>query len=153
MTASDPHVLGPGLLPTPFTAEEIRASTGAGKTIRIRVEGPDGVTSERINRFMDPDAEGATLERWSRPDRGDLSSDRVTWVELQQHAAFDAETTTLTTETLSHPLGELACLRYETPDATFWFSPQHPGMPVRYESDGVVTTVVSIERPNVGPPA
>jgi len=153
MTASDPHVLGPGLLPTPFTAGEIRASTGAGKTIRLRVYLPDGGVLERVNRFVDPDAKGATLERWSQPDRSDVSSNRVTWIELQRHAAFDAETTTLSTETLSLPLGELVCLRYQTPDATFWFSPQHPGMPVRYESDGVVTTVVTIEHTNVGPPA
>ena len=34
----DPHVLGPGLLPTPFTADEIRVACGSGRTMRLLVE-------------------------------------------------------------------------------------------------------------------
>lgn len=143
---SDPHILGPGLLPTPFTADEIRDATGRGKTISIRIDLPDGSVAMRTNRFSETDAEGATLERWSTDAGTDLSANRVTWLELQQHAAFDAETTTLTNERIAIPLGELECLRYDTADGTFWFSPAHPGMPVQYESDGVRTTVVAIER-------
>ncbi|MBW8764304.1 MAG: hypothetical protein JF592_17290 [Microbacterium sp.] len=141
----DPHILGPGLLPTPFTAAEIRDATGRGKTIRIRIDLPDGTASSRYNRFSETDAEGATLERWSNDDRSDLSANRVTWLELQQHAAFDAETTSVSSETLSIPLGEVECLRYDTEDGTFWFSVAHPGMPVQYESGGVRTTVVGVE--------
>jgi hypothetical protein len=142
---SDPHILGPGLLPTPFTAAEIREATGAGKTISIRIELPDGTTTSRVNRFSETDADGATLERWSLDDRSDLSTNRVTWLELQQHAAFDAETTSVSTETLSIPLGEVECLRYDTEDGTFWVSIAHPGMAVQYESTGVRTTVVGVE--------
>lgn len=141
----DPHILGPGLLPTPFTAAEIRDATGHGKTISIRIDLPDGTVSSRYNRFSETDAEGATLERWSNDDRSDLSGNRVTWLELQQHAAFDAETTSVSSETLSIPLDELECLRYDTEDGTFWFSVAHPGMPVQYESGGVRTTVVGVE--------
>ncbi|WP_407358740.1 hypothetical protein LTA6_000913 [Microbacterium sp. LTA6] len=156
MSASDPHLIGPGLLPTPFTAAQIRDATGAGKTIRLRVELPDGSDFERVNRFRETDAEGATLDRWSSDAPDDVASGRVTWVELQGHAAFPAERTTLSTETLELPIGRVECLRYVTRDApdaepeTFWFSIAHPGMPVRYEApaDGGVirTTVVSIER-------
>ncbi|KRC61407.1 hypothetical protein ASE14_11050 [Agromyces sp. Root81] len=64
---SDPHVLGPGLLPTPFTADEIRAASGSGKLIRILVEQPDGETFERINHLIDCDDEGATVEHWPTP--------------------------------------------------------------------------------------
>ena len=142
---NDPHLLGPGLLPTPFTATEIRDATGRGKTIRIRIDLPDGTSSSRVNRFSETDAEGATLERWSAEDRSDLSANRVTWLELQRHAAFDAETTSVSTESLSIPLGEVECLRYDTEGGTFWFSLTHPGMPVQYESAGVRTTVVSVE--------
>jgi hypothetical protein len=145
MTASDPRMLGPGLLPTPFTADEIRDATGVGKTIRLRVDLPDGTRTSRVNRFIDVDAEGATLERWSRDGRSDLTVSRVTWRELQGHAAFDAATTTRSTETAALPLGDLVCLRYDTADGTFWFSPQHPGMPVRFESGGVRTAVESVE--------
>ncbi|MBO9627460.1 MAG: hypothetical protein J7484_13955 [Microbacterium sp.] len=143
---SDPRVLGPGLLPTPFTADEIRAAAGSGLTIGIRIDLPDGSTATRVNRFSETDADGATLERWSLADRSDVSADRVTWLDLQRHAAFDAATTTASTETLSTPLGDLACLRYDTEDGVYWFALAHPGMPVRYESDGVRTTVESIQR-------
>jgi hypothetical protein len=143
---SDPHILGPGLLPTPFTADEIRDATGSGTTIHLLLEGPDGPLGENINRFHDTDAEGATLDRWSPADPKAVVSDRVTWLDLQGHAAFDAETTTMATESLTTPLGDLTCRRYDTADGTFWFSSAHPGMPVVYESEGMRTTVLSIER-------
>ncbi|GAA1509929.1 hypothetical protein BJ978_001169 [Agromyces terreus] len=163
--ARDPHVLGPGLLPTPFTADEIRAATGEGKTIVLLVEAPDGSRFERVNRFGDCDAEGATLEQW-RLDAaggidGEATSERVAWRELQEHASFPAESTRRTTVTIETPLGRIECLRYEVgaaagesdadePVATFWFSPEHPGMPVRYEiptpAGTMRTTAIAIER-------
>ena len=33
MTAEDPHVLGPGLAPTPFTADEIRQGCRPGRPV------------------------------------------------------------------------------------------------------------------------
>ncbi|ANJ28437.1 hypothetical protein [Agromyces aureus] len=143
--ATEPHLLGPGLLPTPFTAGEIRAASGSGKRIRLLVEMPGGERFERVNRFVDLDDEGATLEQWrldaaGEPD-GEVTSERVTWRELQEHAAFPAEATARTSVVLASPLGTLDCLRYEVrhgegDDAsimTFWFALAHPGMPVRYE--------------------
>lgn len=158
---SDPHLLGPDLLPTPFTADEIRDAARGGKTIRMLIEEPDGRTQLRVNRFRDADDKGATLERWtSSPTgivEGEITRTSVTWRELQGHAAFPANLTTLSSETLDLPLGRVDCLRYEvreTADADpeiFWFATAHPGMPVRYESrvDGGIqrTTVVAIERP------
>jgi hypothetical protein len=145
MDTPDPHLLGPGLLPTPFTADEIREATGAGKTIRLLLEGPDGPLGEHVNRFHDTDAEGATLDRWNATDPKTVVSHRVTWLELQGHAAFDAETTSVSTVSLTSPLGDLTCRKYETGDGVFWFSIAHPGMPVQYESDGMRTTVLAIE--------
>lgn len=145
MDSSDPHVLGPGLLPTPFTADEIRDATGSGRLIRLRLEGPDGPLADHVNRFSETDAEGATLDRWAAADPKAVVSSRVTWVELQGHAAFDAATTSVSTLSLSSPLGELTCRRYDTDDGVFWFSIAHPGMPVQHESDGLRTTVLSIE--------
>lgn len=158
--SGDPHVLGPGLLPTPFTADEIRDASGSGKTIRILVEEPEDEAFERVNRFTECDDEGATLERWRvAPDGGvdgEIASARVTWLELQGHAAFPAERTTVDEETIDLPIGRVECLRYETrdeaPDAaaeTFWFARMFPGMPVRFESPTpagpVRTTVVAVE--------
>jgi len=161
MSDADPdaHLLGPGLLPTPFTADEIRRATGGGKTIRIEVENPDGTRTIRVNRFRETDAEGATLDRWAAGPTGivdgEIASSRVAWTDLQRHAAFPSDRTVLSTEALDLPIGRVDCLRYdvrETPDAepaTFWFSVAHPGMPVRFETaldDGIQrTTVIAIE--------
>jgi len=157
----DPHVLGPGLLPTPFTADDIRAGSGSGKTIRLLVEEPDGERFERINRFRDCDDEGATLERWRVAADGgvdgEIASGRVTWLELQGHAAFPVDGTRVSTETLELPIGRVECRRYDTPVdeeadaqlATFWFAVAYAGMPVRYEVPtpaGVQrTTMVEVE--------
>lgn len=156
----DPHLLGPGLLPTPFTAEEIRAASGTGKTIRLLVDLPDGARFERVNRFSDIDADGATLEQWRVDDAGQVdgvvTSERVTWRELQEHAAFPAEHATRSGTELETPMGVLDCLHYEVRHgdeppqlSRFWFARDYPGMPVRYEiptPSGVVrTTVTSIE--------
>ncbi|WP_435748817.1 hypothetical protein [Microbacterium sp. PMB16] len=118
MDATDPHVLGPGLLPL----------------------------GEHVNRFRETDAEGATLDRWDADDPKAVVSSRVTWAELQGHAAFDAATTSVSTVSLTTPLGDLTCRKYDTDDGVFWFSITHPGMPVQYESDGMRTTVLSIDR-------
>lgn len=167
-TSRDPHVLGPGLLPTPFTADEISRASGRGKLIRLLVELPDGERFERVNRFVDCDDEGAVLEQWRLDAAGDVDGpvERgcVTWVELQEHAAFPAEHTTRSGVTLELVLdGEataLDCLLYEVRHGDdvqvtrFWFALAYPGMPVRYEvptPTGVArTTVAAID---VTPPA
>jgi len=153
---TDAHVLGPDLLPTPFTAAEIREALGAGVTITLFVESPDGTEHERVHRFAQTDAEGATLSAWFTHAPDDVVVSRVTWRELQEHAAFPRAQTTITDEELELPLGRLACRRYEIADApgapveTYWFSPAHPGMPVRYEvplDGGVLRTTVRSIRP------
>ncbi|UNK70577.1 hypothetical protein [Microbacterium sp. H1-D42] len=150
----DEHVLGPGLLPTPFTAAQIRASSRDGKLIRLLVESADGTVVERINRFRDADDEGANLEQWLSDAPDDATTRRVTWLELQSHAAFPTELTTVSTEVIELPLGRLECVRYDViatdadPAATFWFALAHPGMPVRYQtvtaSGRIRTTVTAI---------
>ncbi|MFK4729736.1 hypothetical protein ROT00_08635 [Agromyces mediolanus] len=153
--STDPRRLGPGLLPTPFTAAEIRAASGTGKTIRLLVEEPAGTSFERINRFVDCDAEGATLEQWrvaaDGSIDGELDRGRVSWRELQEHAAFPEATTTVREETLELPFGPADCRRYEvrrdadSPAAVFWFALALPGMPARYElpvPGGVLRTTV-----------
>ncbi|UJP09271.1 DUF3108 domain-containing protein [Microbacterium sp. KUDC0406] len=155
MTASDDHVLGPGLLPTPFTAAQIRDASRSGKEIRMLVEQADGTSSERLNRFHGADDEGATLDQWNADTPAEVSSRRVSWNELQEHAAFPIDSTTSSRETVDLPLGRLECLRYDTTGgqetATFWLSPAHPGMPVRYEfrtdAGTMRTTVLDIRVP------
>lgn len=122
-------------LPTPFTAEEIRLGCPDGRTVRVREEHTDTVT---VTSFVRGDLEGATLETWTEGPHGvpvdDVTSTRVLWVTLQMHAAFPAASSTVRSQNLSTPLGELSCLRYDVGPRTFWFDRNRPGMPVRYGS-------------------
>jgi drug/metabolite transporter (DMT)-like permease len=146
----DPHLLGPGRAPTPFTAEEIRRRSTEGRVKHIRVESADEPAYVRSVRFVDCDAEGATVER-TRLDHdgaptGALERHRVAWSDLQAHASFPAEQTEIAQERIEIPIGVLDCLRYTVTDGesvdTFWFAKDAPGMPVRYTS-AVAGQVVS----------
>ena len=154
MMTSDPHVLEPGHAPTPFTAEEIRAGCPAGRTILIRVDLTDEATSYRVSRFAECDQAGATTERYDAADDGtplgDAQVDRVTWRDLQAHASFPAEQTTVEPEQIKTAVGTLDCLRYTVRDGgteeVFWFAADLPGMPVRYETrtDGRLVVRTSV---------
>lgn len=150
----DPHVLGPGLAPTPFTADEIRGGCPSGRTIRMRVEAVGEAPFDRLSRFVECDETGATLERarWSPEGSplGEPEVTRVTWAELQGHASFPAEATVIEPERIVTPIGELDCLRYTVRDGAteevFWFAEDLPGMPVTYltRSGGQVVLTVSV---------
>ncbi|MBS1907539.1 MAG: hypothetical protein JST33_13430 [Actinobacteria bacterium] len=110
---------------------------------------PDGTVTERISRYSAGDDEGALLESHPAGSPETASGDRVTWRELQAHAAFPADRTTVGTETIAHPLGRLECLRYDVRGddggTVFWFALAHPGMPVRFETtdaEGTTRTIV-----------
>ena len=74
----------------------------------------------------------------------------MTWLDLQGHASFPADDTTIESETIETPLGELDCLRYTVRDGAsekiFWFAKDLPGMPVRFvvRNDGNVGATVSV---------
>jgi hypothetical protein len=155
--ADDPHVLGPGLLPTPFTADEIRAGCPDGRLIRMQLEENGTVVGYRTNRFHGVDVEGASVES-RRFDAGgapagEPETARVPWLGFQRHAAFEATRTTCLPEVIETPLGRLDCLRYTTRDddgsiGDYWFALTLPGMPIRYrslEGDRVTTEVIVIE--------
>ena len=148
MTSSDPHVLAPGLAPTPFTAAEIRVGCPAGRVSVART--PDGVGSIR---FVSGDEEGAWIEGTPLDDRGEAAGpverERSTWLELQEHAAFPLESTAIERVELAGPLGTLPCLRYTVRRGeavlVFWFAVELPGMPIRVERTEGGTTRVTLE--------
>ena len=152
----DPHVLEPGQAPTPFTADEIRQGCPAGRTIRLRVEVAGESPFQRVSRFVEADAAGALLER-SRLSAdgeplGESDVNRVTWRDLQAHASFPAEHTTIEPERIETAIGELDCLRYTVRDGAteevFWFAKELPGMPIQYltrEAGQIVTTVSVVD--------
>ncbi|MCI0157174.1 hypothetical protein KNO15_10755 [Leifsonia shinshuensis] len=145
MADTDPHILAPGLAPTPFTAAEIRAGCPVGRVSVVRTA--HGLGSIR---FASDDEEGAWIEDTpldeSGAAAGPVERGRSTWRELQEHAAFPLESTTIERVELAGPLGRLPCLRYSVRrgDAVlvFWFAVGLPGMPIRVErTEGDETTV------------
>ncbi|GAA1423809.1 hypothetical protein [Agrococcus citreus] len=149
---TDARVLGPGLAPTPFTAAEIREGCRDGRSVLVRTE-LDGLTSYHCDSFAAGDAEGCELTQVVTDASGtpvdEPRPSRVTWRELQEHAAFPADATTVEPERVATPIGELDCLRYdvrrEGGTSTFWFATAHPGMPVRYRTGTAIVEVIAID--------
>ncbi|QNE36484.1 hypothetical protein [Leifsonia shinshuensis] len=151
MTAPDPHVLAPGLAPTPFSAAEIRAGCPAGRVSIVRT--PDGLTAIRFAEGDDDGAwiEDTPLDETGKPS-GPVERERSTWLELQEHAAFPVEHTRIDRCELLGPLEQRRCLRYTVRrgEATlvFWFAVDLPGMPIRVErtEGGVTRTTLEVIR-------
>lgn len=149
---SDPHVLGPDLAPTPFTADEIRAGCPDGRRLLVRTQ-LDGLTTYHCDSFAEGSEEGCALSQVVTDASGtpvdEPRTSRVTWRELQEHAAFPAAATTVARERIRLAVGERECVRYdverESGSSRFWFAVDQPGMPLRYESRGAVVEVLSIE--------
>jgi hypothetical protein len=138
---SDPHQLRPDHLPTPFTADEIRAACQPGRTLRSLVVRPNSDPIVRVTRFVSADAEGAEQDSWEETPGGARLGEpkrrRSTWLEFQEHASFPEATTEQTDEEIEIPAGRFGCLRYTSHDGesvhTFWFARSVPGMPLRFE--------------------
>ena len=152
--ARDPHVLAPGTAPTPFTADEIQAACTVGKTIRRRVDAMGEAPYLLVSRYVERDEAGATLER-SRltldgAPLGEPMVARVEWLDLQEHASFPADATTIEPERIATAIGALDCLRYTVRDGAteeiFWFATDLPGMPVQQatRTDGQVVETVTL---------
>jgi hypothetical protein len=150
----DPHVLAPGQAPTPFTADEIRRGCPAGRTIRLRVDVGGETPFLRVSRFVECDEAGATIERSRLSlDGSPLAEpevDRVIWRDLQAHASFPADDTTIEPERIETAIGALDCLRYTVRDGgtdeVFWFAKDLPGMPIQSltRTDGQVVATASL---------
>ncbi|MBM6403565.1 hypothetical protein JQN72_04815 [Phycicoccus sp. CSK15P-2] len=140
---SDPRVLEPGHLPTPFTADEIRAACPDGRTLVIRTAPAGFPTSLRSVVFAEGDAEGTVMVRTPRRPDGEPDDEpvreRMSWQELQSHGSYPADQTQVQEAPLKHPLGELECLVYTIDDGggtvdRFWFDRSRPGLPIHIES-------------------
>lgn len=140
----DPRLLKAGHAPTPFTADEIRAGCPTGRTVTARTEAAGEPDRVDVTVFVETDEEGALLE--SNGQRH-----RVTWRDLQSHASFPADVTTISEEVIEIPLGRMECLSYrvvgDDTASTFWFAKDRPGMPVLFTTatdDAVLSTTFVI---------
>ncbi|MBX2799320.1 MAG: nuclear transport factor 2 family protein [Myxococcales bacterium] len=127
---------GQAWLPTPFTAAQIRQAMPVGLATRWRQIGEAG-ESQVTWKVVEADEEGMTQEHLTEgSDAAPRTS--ASWVQLRDHARFPAAHTEVVDEVVDTALGPLPCRRYTvTRDdevTTFWFSPSHPGPPLRYTS-------------------
>jgi hypothetical protein len=136
----DPHLLHPDHHPTPFTADEIRAGSPLGRTVRQRVEEKGEPATTRVQQYVAVDEDSGTRLVFTLAADGtreDVRRSRSTWLELQGHASMPMATTTIDEVRIETPMGPLDCLRYTAVDGdeveTFWFARAIPGMPVQTE--------------------
>lgn len=138
-----------GQAPTPFTAYEIRQACPAGRTLTARTEAAGEPDRVDVTIFVETDEKGALVE--SNGQRH-----RVTWQELQNHASFPAEMTTIHDDVVEGPLGRLDCLSYrvvaDDTVSTFWFEKGRPGMPVLFttEVDGALVSTTMVIADEIG---
>ena len=138
--------VGAASVPRPFTPGEIRDATPKGFSRRYRVSGPEGVEGYREWTVLEADKKGAKIEnRELTPDlspMGKPSVGRSKWTELQSHATFPANSTTIEDVEHETPSGKYPCLLYTVfgeDDGVgvlhrFWFARTLPGAPVEFES-------------------
>lgn len=143
-------------LPTPYTADEIRVASPAGRRIELRVDAPGRPVTVRVLWFLSVDAAGADVESSTLDETGHevgkREKTRSTWEELRQHAAFPRATTTVSEATVTVGAGTFDCRVYAVSSGgrvtTFWFARSLPGPPVKMtvEVDGAIVETRTLVR-------
>lgn len=150
MTTTDPHLLDPAHLPTPFSAAEIRDGCRVGRHVRMLVVEGDGKPYIHNITFVTCDAEGAVQEFLDESPDGEplapKTQRRSTWLQLQGHASMPSATTVREPDTIDIPVGRFECLRYTRTEedgvSTFWFALASPGLPLKFEERAPDGTLV-----------
>lgn len=161
MTANLPpesHRLAPDRHPTPFSGEQIRDASPPGTRVAFRVEqeGEDPVI-ERWE-FVSVGQVDGTRRRWTQLPDGTVidgpAEETSTWLSLQAHASYRADTTTLTAGVVEIPMGSFEGWIYTIRNddgsvTTASFAHDFPGPPVLMETvrkGEVVFRMTLIER-------
>jgi hypothetical protein len=124
--------------PLPYTADQIRAGSPAGRVIPFRLEVPGKPTSMQVITFVSSDDQGAEIEVAHRDDKGrptgDAKRQRATWGELAQHGAFPRAATTIEEGVADTPAGKFPSKIYIVKQGDevshFYFAVDRPGPPV-----------------------
>lgn len=145
-------------LPTPFTADEIRAEWIEGLELVMRRSTPDGESLERW-RVISADEDGVDIEfspidALGRPV-GEPRLQRSGWEDLRDHARFPADRASRTRVVETTPLGELEGWLYTVKEpeegvvSNYFFAESLPGAPVHFtvvNNDQTILELVQMER-------
>jgi len=129
-----------GDLPTPFSAEQIMKALPQGSWIRLRNE-VKGENTDILLRFGNGNSKAVHLETAVSAEDGkplgEPQHSKPEWKELQSHASFPADNSTIKSAMLKTFKGDLCCWLYEVKEGDtvtrYWFSPDLPGPPVLLE--------------------
>ncbi len=176
MTAADlppeSNRMRPDHLPTPFSAEELKAWNVPGyqTTYLVEAEGREPLTV--LTQWLPSEGGKGVFVSQEMSSRGELlgkpQKASADWKELQSHASFPVSATQVSTVEIEVPAGKFTCWRYDverpvpsgegepkTLVMSFWFARDLPGPPVlmQHRLEGRVTmtmTLLSHKRPKGG---
>jgi hypothetical protein len=151
----------PAVLPTPYTAEQIREAWQPGFRVEMRTTEADVATRQRMT-VVSATAETVTIRSEPLGENGEASEpareSTATWSELRDHALFPAASTTRERAECHSRLGSLPGWRYATTTAnggslTMCFADATPGPPVEYETRREGKLLSRTEHTHYGRPA
>ena len=125
-------------LPTPFSAEEIRANCGPGTFREFHIS-TGGITLTQKLTFVKGDEWGTAFHfSLSGPGGGDpqvSNKPYSLWTTFQSHASYPASETTLRQGVITVPAGRFPCWIYKQTDSKgttseTYFAKSLPGPPV-----------------------
>lgn len=138
------------MVPTPFTAAEIRDAMPVGTTVALRQETPGATPVVARWEVVDADDDAVLIEYTRATEDGVAltppTRKRDLWTDLESHARFPAASTTRVRTSMATPLGTFEGWRYEVRASTPGQEPV-PGAP---PSDEVRTLFFADAWP--GPP-
>lgn len=149
------------MLPTPYTAAQIRDAMPVGTQLTLQQATPQGIIGQVHWTVTQADPQGMSmLEHYEGAPADSDTVDAYAWTDLRDHARFPAATTTRQRASWSDVLGDHEGWHYVRTEDTdtgavlhhFWFSDDHPGPPLRMTQEhGPVTvfemTVVARSQP------
>ncbi len=144
-----PPADGPELAEAPYSAAQIRAATGVGRTYVWRVTAKDAPVTTHHIVFEAVDEAGCTLRVEDHDEAGQVvwgpETASSTWAELESHGRFPKDAMTVRREPVTVPAGTFEARLYEVampPEegapgpmvVRFWFADALPGAPVKLET-------------------
>jgi len=148
----DPRVMAEGKAPTPFTAAQIRDASPDGRVTTLRLKNARGTYLIRFS-FGKCDSESTTFETagmtLEEKPLGTPTSRTVKWTELQGHASYDKDATTITEESVTVPFGKFDSWVYTVKKAEelhrYCFAKALPGPPIRVTTQKGGETIQTME--------
>jgi hypothetical protein len=141
-----------GKAPTPFTAAQIREASPNGRVTTLRLKNASGTYLIRFS-FGKCDAESTTFETvgmtLEEKPLGNPTSRTVKWTELQSHASYDQQATTITEESVTVPFGKFDSWVYTVKKGEelhrYCFAKALPGPPIRVTAEKAGETIQTME--------